>query len=78
MPGPQPRTAGPMFSTTASQKGRLERGGLARAGNARQRHIHLNSAGGVDSVGVLVPRERVRMERSEDVTHPENVHFGAG
>ena len=40
--------------------------------------VHLNSAGGVDSVGVLVPRERVRMERSEDVTHPENVHFGAG
>ena len=37
--------------------------------------VHLNSASGVDSVGVLVPRERVRMERSEDVTNPEKVYF---
>ena len=36
---------------------------------------YLNSAGSVDSMGVLVPRECVRMERSEDVTHPEEIHF---
>ena len=36
---------------------------------------YLNSAGSVDSMGVLVPRECVRMERSEDVTHPEKIHF---
>ena len=35
---------------------------------------YLNSAGCVDSVGVLVPRECVRMERSEDVTNPEQIH----
>ena len=34
--------------------------------------FHLNGAGCVDSMGVLVPRECVRMERSEDVTHPVN------
>ena len=36
---------------------------------------YLHSAGSVDSMGVLVPRECVRMERSEDVTHPEKIHF---
>ena len=39
---------------------------------------YLNSAGCVDSVGVLVPRECVRMERSEDVTNPEKIHFERG
>ena len=33
---------------------------------------YLNSASSVNSVGVLVPRERVRVERSEYVTHPGN------
>ena len=37
--------------------------------------VYLNSAGSVDSMGVLVPRECVRVERSEDVTHPEKIHF---
>ena len=36
---------------------------------------YLNSAGCIDSMGVLIPRECVRMERSEDVTHPEQIHF---
>ena len=37
--------------------------------------VNLNSARSVDSMGVLVPRECVRVERSEDVTHPEKIHF---
>ena len=37
-----------------------------------QQRSYLNSASSVNSVGVLVPRERVRVERSEYVTHPGN------
>ena len=37
---------------------------------------YLNSARSVNSMGVLVSRERVRVERSEYVTHPGNIGSG--
>ena len=33
-------------------------------------HPHLRQAGRIDAVGVLVARERVGVERTEDVPHP--------